>query len=36
MLTNIDEGLLRGRNMVNIYHPVTALRWNKLSSDCWI
>jgi len=35
MLTNIDQGGLRGRNIVNIHNPLTALlRWDKLSSDC--
>jgi len=35
MLTNIDQGGLRGRNMLNIRNPVTALPgWDKLSSDC--
>jgi len=35
MLTNIDQGSLRGRNMVNIHNPLTALLgWDKLSSDC--
>jgi len=35
MLTNIDQGALRGHNMVNIHKQLTALRgWDKLSSDC--
>jgi len=35
MLTNIDQGGLRGRSMVNIHKPQTALLgWDKLSSDC--
>jgi len=34
MLPNIDSGL-RGRNMVSIHNPITALHyWDKLSSDC--
>jgi len=36
MLTNIDQGGLRERNMVNIHNPLTALLcWDKLSSDFW-
>jgi len=35
MLTNTDQGGLRGHNMVNIHNPLTALlSWDKLSSDC--
>jgi len=35
MLTNIDQGVLRGRNMVSIHNPLIALfHWVKLSSDC--
>jgi len=35
MLTNINQGGLRARNMVNIQKPLIALLgWNKLSSDC--
>jgi len=35
MLTNIDQGELHGRNMLNIRNPLTALLgWDKLSSDC--
>jgi len=35
MLTNVDQGGLRDRNMVNIHNPLTALpSWVKLSSDC--
>jgi len=35
MLTNIDQGGLRGRHMVNIHNQLTALLdWDKLSSDC--
>jgi len=37
ILTNIDQGGLRGRKMVNIHIPLTALHgWDKRSSDCWI
>ena len=37
MLTNIDQGGLRGSNMVDIRNPLTVpLGWDKLSSDCWI
>jgi len=32
MLTNIDQGGLRGRNMVNIHIPLTALLgWDSLA-----
>jgi len=35
MLTNIDQGGLRERNIVNIHNLLTALlRWDKLSNDC--
>jgi len=35
MLPNIDQGGLRGRNIININNPLTApLGWDKLSSDC--
>jgi len=35
MLTNINQGDLRGRNMGNIHIPLTALLgWDKLSSNC--
>jgi len=35
MLTNIDQGGLRGRNMVNILNPlIVLLGWDKLSNDC--
>jgi len=31
MLTNIDQGDLRGRNMVNNYNPLTAiLGWGQV------
>ena len=34
MLPNIDEGGLRGRNIINIHNPLTELLgWDKLSSD---
>jgi len=37
MLTNLDQGGVRGRNMVNIHIPLTALLgWDKLSGDCKI
>jgi len=37
MLTNIDQGDLRGRNMINIHNPLTVLLgWDTLSFDCWI
>jgi len=37
MLTNIDQGGLHGRNMLNIHNPLTALLCrDKLSSDCKI
>ena len=28
MLTNIDQGSLRGRNMINIHNPLTALAYS--------
>jgi len=32
MLTNIDQGGLHGRNIVNIHNPLTALlRWGSLA-----
>jgi len=35
MLTNTDQGGLRGRNMFNIRNPQTALlSWDKVNSDC--
>jgi len=35
MLTNRDQGVLRGRIMVNIHNPLIALfGWVKFSSDC--
>jgi len=35
MLTNIDQGDLRGRNMINIHNPLTVLLgWDTLSFDC--
>jgi len=37
MLKNIDQRGQRGRNMVDIHNPLTALLgWDKLSSDCKI
>jgi len=37
MLTNIDQGGLRGRNTVYKHNPLSALLgWDKLSSDYWI
>jgi len=36
MLTNIDQGGLRERNMDNIHNPLTAVPcWDKLCSDFW-
>jgi len=37
MLTNLDQAGLRGRTMVNIHNPLSALNgWDKLSSDILI